>query len=376
MNGNLTLTLCLTHDCNLRCRYCYAGRKYAHAMSQETAEKALDLALAEAQRTGRNLDISFFGGEPLLEWPLLRHCCTYLQQKAEESATRIRFGITTNGTLLTRDKLEWMAGRDFLVGLSIDGSPAMHNTNRRFADGHGSHELAAEALGLLACFPHLRSKVICVVNPANCIHLREGVRWLHDHYHGPIALNFDYWSEWTDAQFESLTQELEGMVSDITDSYRVGQPMRVEAIDGKIRSHLYAGKEFCNHCRIGEQEIAVSVDGKLFPCSRMVGVGDEPEITFGDVRSGIDRAKQHYYIATRGNATPECRICTLRHRCTNTCGCTNYAGTGTINHVSPFLCNLQQTLIRLADSMAETLYQEKNSVFMDKFYCGFSPPAD
>lgn len=372
----LMLTLCLTHDCTLRCRYCYAGRKYAHAMSQDTAQRGMVLGLDEAARIGCGLDVSFFGGEPLMEWNLLQFCHEYLSRRAEEVNIPVRYGITTNGTLLTQDKLEWMAERDFLIGLSLDGSPTMHDTNRRFADGRSSHAAVWEALERINSFPKLRSKVICVVNPANHHYLREGVRWLHEHYKGDIGLNFDYWSEWTDAQFESLTQELEGMVSDITDSYRIGHPMRVEAIDGKIRSHLYAGKEFCNHCRIGEQEIAVSVDGKLFPCSRMVGVGDEPEITFGDVRCGIDRAKQHYYIATRGNATPECRICTLRHRCTNTCGCTNYAGTGSINRVSPFLCNLQQTLIRLADSMAETLYQEKNSVFMDKFYCGFALQED
>ena len=368
MPGNLTLTLCLTHDCNLRCRYCYAGRKYAHAMSRETAEKALDLALAEAQSTGRHLDISFFGGEPLLEWPLLQHCCNYILQKAEICGTLIRFGITTNGTLLTREMLDWMAERDFLVGLSIDGSPAMHNTNRCFPGGHGSHEHAAAALKLITTQPRLRSKLICVVNPANCIHLREGVRWLHEHYRGPIALNFDYWSEWTDAQFDTLSQQLELVAADVTASYRSGSPMQVECLESKIISHLHSHGENCLHCAIGEREIAVSVDGNFFPCSRMVGDGDAPSICFGNVHSGIDRARQNYIIATRGNATPECRLCEWSRRCLNTCGCTNYAATGHFNRVSPFLCNLQQTLIRLADEMAATLYREQNPDFMLRFY--------
>ena len=122
MEENLTLTLCLTHDCNLRCRYCYAGRKYAHAMSRETAERGMDIGLAEVVRTERGLDLSFFGGEPLLEWDLLQHCCNYLKQQAAEQGVRVRFGITTNGTLLTRKRLEWLAEQDFLVGLSVDGS--------------------------------------------------------------------------------------------------------------------------------------------------------------------------------------------------------------------------------------------------------------
>lgn len=80
---------------------------------------------------------------------------------------QVRYGITTNGTLLTPERLAWMASRDFLIGLSIDGSSAMHDTNRCFADGRGSHELVATALQRMAAIPGLRSKVICVVNPAN-----------------------------------------------------------------------------------------------------------------------------------------------------------------------------------------------------------------
>lgn len=368
MPGNLTLTLCLTHDCNLRCRYCYAGRKYAQAMSRDTAEQALRIALAEAQRAGQNLDISFFGGEPLLEWPLLKHCCHFIRALAEGSDTRIRFGITTNGLLLSPDKLDWLAAQDFLVALSIDGSPAMHNTNRCFADGRGSHEQAAAALARIAAFPSLRSKVICVVNPANHVHLCEGLRWLYAHYQGSIGLNFDYWSEWSDAQFESLCRQLDSVAEDVTDSYRMGSPIPLECLESKIMSHLRGAEKECVHCRIGEREIAVSVAGNFFPCSRMVGVGDAPAICFGNVRSGIDRARQQFIIATRGNTTPECKLCALRHRCLNTCGCTNYASTGSINRVSPFLCNLQQHLIHLADAMAETLYREQNPAFMQRFY--------
>jgi len=86
----------------------------------------------------------------------------------------------------------------------------------------------------------------------------------------------------------------------------------------------------------------------------MVGVGDAPAYTFGNVRTGIDRARQNFIIATRGNVTPECRLCELRHRCLNTCGCSNYATSGHINRVSPFLCNVQQLIIHSADRMVAT----------------------
>lgn len=370
MQKPLMLTLCLTHDCTLRCSYCYAGRKYAHAMSRETAELGMEAGLAEAARTKRGLDLSFFGGEPMLEWELLQHCRAYLARRAAEMGVRVRYGITTNGTLLSRERLAWLAEHDFLVGLSIDGSPAMHDTNRCYADGRGSHADVAKALELVHEFPDLRSKVICVVNPTNHYLLAEGVQWLHTHYNGNVGLNFDYWSEWSDEQFESLQAQLEALQQVMLDSYRQGTPMHIDNIIGKIRTAIHPDRCKCTECHIGEQEIAVSVDGHFFPCSRLVGVGDDPNVTFGHVSQGIDRAKQNFIIARRGNATPECRICALRHRCQNSCGCTNYAGTGLYNQVSPFFCNLEQTIIKLADELAGTLYREQNPAFLNDFYKG------
>ena len=367
MRRPLQLTLCLTHDCTLRCRYCYAGRKYAHAMCRETAEAGMDTGLAEAVRTGRGVDLSFFGGEPLMEWELLQHCHDYLKQRGSEQGVRLRFGVTTNGTLLNRERLEWLAERDFLVGLSLDGSPAMHDLNRCYADGRGSHAEVAAALELVQQFPALRSKIICVVNPANHHQLVEGVQWLHVHYHGDIGLNFDFWSEWSDAQFESLRTQLEQLQQLILESYRCGQPIRVANFEDKMRSALLPPGSCCAQCRIGEQELAVSVDGHFFPCSRLVGEGDNPALTFGHVHTGIDRAKQHYLIAQRGNVTPECKVCTLRHRCLNSCGCSNYAGTGYFNRVSPFLCHLEQSLIFMADNLLESLCQEQNKTFIRLF---------
>lgn len=363
----ITVTLCLTHNCNLRCRYCYAGRKTPCAMSRETARAGMDLALEEAARTGRSVDLSFFGGEPLLEWELLQYCHDYLKERGGRLCKPPRFGITTNGTLLTEERLRWMAERDFLVGLSVDGNETMHDMNRRFADGGGSHAAVAKALELLRAFPALRSKCICVVNAANCAHTADGVRWLHEHYDGSIGLNFDFWHEWNDEQFAVLEEQLQQIQQMMLAAYRAGERVpQTENIIGKIHSHLN-GKG-CGVCRFGEQEIAISAEGNLFPCSRLVGEGNSEAMNFGNVHTGIDRAKQTALIAARGNSTPACKLCSLRHRCMNGCGCTNYATSGRIDRVSPFLCSTERLLIRLADELAETLYRERNAAFMAAFY--------
>ena len=366
----LTCTLCLTHDCTLRCNYCYAGRKYSHAMSKETAQKAIDICLEEAKRMGRGLDLSFFGGEPLLEWSLLQWCYEYLESRKEGLIVPPRYGITTNGTLLTQEKLEWMAERNFLIGISIDGSPAMHNANRCYADGRGSHEAVARAVAMLNAHPTIRTKAICVVTPNNVQYLSEGVDWLAAHFNKEIGLNIDYWSEWTDEQYDILCEQYHIVALSILQSYRKGSPISLSNFEHKILSHLHSDEEMknCLLCTIGEREIAVTVDGNFFPCSRLVGIGDAPELNFGNVNEGINRARQEWIIANRGNKTPACKVCELRNRCLNSCGCTNHAASGYINQVSPFLCCSEKLFIEVADEIAEILYAEQNPSFIKRFY--------
>ena len=366
----LTTTLCLTHNCTLRCKYCYAGRKYSHAMSKETARKAIDISIEEANRLGRALDLSFFGGEPLMEWELLQWCYEYLESRKAKLPAPPRYGITTNGTLLTAEKLEWMAERNFLIGISIDGSAAMHNANRCYANGQGSHADVARAVELLNEHPTIRTKAICVVTPNNVHLLAEGVQWIAEHFKKEIGLNIDYWSEWSDEQFEILSEQYQRVAELVLQSYRNGNPIHLSNIDNKIQSHIHEPKstDNCAQCTIGEREIGVTVDGNFFPCSRLVGIGDEEQLNFGNVTDGINYARQHWIIANRGNNTPACKLCELRHRCVNSCGCTNHASTGHINQVSPFLCCSEKLAIETADNLAESLYAEQNQAFMQKFY--------
>lgn len=373
----LSLTLCLTHNCTLRCRYCYAGRKKQHSMSFETARLGMELAIAEARRMEGAVDLGFFGGEPLLEWDLLRRCYDYMSEHGPTTPAPVRYGLTTNMTLLTPDKLEWLLARDFKLGLSIDGSPAMHNANRRYASGRGSHEAILPALEWVNAHPGLRRECICVVTPSNVHLLAEGVQWLREHFlHGKINLNLDYWSEWTDEQFAVLEEQYAQVMQLTLAAYREGKPLLLTNFENKVFSHLHEQDEgYCERCHVGEREFAVSVDGNIFPCSRLVGRGDDPAITFGHVRTGIDRARQNWLIATRGNRTPACKLCALRRRCMNSCSCSNLAASGLWDQVSPFLCHSEQLLIRAADDVAEALYAERCPAFMERFY-GAADPAD
>lgn len=367
MLRTITCTLCLTRDCTLRCRYCYAGRKYAHSMSKETAKRAIDIVFEEACRTRKAADISFFGGEPLMEWELLQWCILYAEGHSAPLPARPRFSITTNGTLLTSEKIDWLAAHDVLIGLSIDGSPTMHNINRRHPNGGGSHVEVATALALIAVHPTLKSQLVCVVTPNNVEHLSKGIEWLSQHYHGNIGLNLDYWNQWSEADFAILCDQYKKVAAMVEQSYLKGEPIHLRNLEDKILTHLHPGKDTLR-CLTGEREIAVTADGTFFPCSRLIGDADNPEHNLGNVHEGINRAKQLAHIQARGCRTTSCSRCELRYRCLNSCACTNYAASGNINEVSPFLCCSEKLFIHTADELAERLYSLRNPAFMSQFY--------
>ncbi len=131
----MDLTLCLTHDCNLACSYCYAGHKRAVVMTRETAAAALDLAFREL-RTGK-LQLSFFGGEPLLEWDTLAWATDRARGMAADAGVDLQLTVTTNATLLTDERVAWLTDREFALGISIDGDRESHDRTRPARGGSG-----------------------------------------------------------------------------------------------------------------------------------------------------------------------------------------------------------------------------------------------
>jgi len=139
------LTLQVTQQCNLRCAYCaYSGiynnsRTHANAvMSFDVAKKAIDFFLERNNELSKVV-IGFYGGEPLLEFDLIKHCVEYSKSKVE--GKEIRFNMTTNGTLLTDKVVDFLVENDFTLAISLDGSKEEHDVNRKFINGQGSFDI-------------------------------------------------------------------------------------------------------------------------------------------------------------------------------------------------------------------------------------------
>jgi uncharacterized protein len=370
----MDFTLCLTHACNLRCAYCYAGEKSDRRMSWPVAQRSVDFCLEHAVNRARLLgrpaeaQIGFFGGEPLLEWDLLQRTTAYAMSEAERLGVTLRRTVTTNMSLLDEARAEWLRTREFHVGLSLDGNATMHDTLRRFPDGQGSHA---------ACAPALRfyrgadagAEVIVVIDPRNVEHLAASVEWLVSEDVRHISLNPNFYRAWPKLALAAWQEACERIGDLYIERFRRASPVRINVIDGKIRTHLKEGYAACDRCGFGEHEIAIAASGNIYPCERIVADDAcNADLCLGSVFSGFDPERRARVLAERGNNLGECEACDLRARCMNWCSCINYATTGTTNRVSGIVCHHEKMVIAVADRVGSTLYAESNPAFLSRFY--------
>jgi len=369
----MDFTLCLTHDCNLRCAYCYAGPKTAQRMTWKVARQAVDFCLDQtlkrAEVLGRppQAQLGYFGGEPLLEWPLLKRSADYTAERAERDRIALKKTVTTNMTLLDEEKTAWFRDRGFYLGLSLDGNADMHDSLRRFPDGAGSHAAAARALGFFRG-PAPHAEVIVVIDPRNVALLADSVQWLLEEDIRSIALNPNFYVAWPKPALDTWRAACERIADLYIERYRRSIPVRINIIDGKIRTRIKDGYAPCDRCGFGDNEIAIAASGSIYPCERIVADDSNEELRIGNVFTGFDAAKRARVVACRGNTVKECAACPLRDRCMNWCSCINYATTGAINQVAGLVCHHERMIVAVADRVGSTLFAEKNPEFLAKFY--------
>ncbi len=357
------LTLNLSHACPLSCHYCYAGKKISKAMSFETAMAGVELALASKPEL---LDISFFGGEPLLEWPLLQGVVEATKIRTAKSGARLRFTLTTSGILLNEERARWLAQEKFEIGLSLDGDRRSQDLGRLMADGSSSFE--ATLAGLHIALPTIsRVEVIMVLTPENAAYVAEGLRFLFREGARFISFNPNLYVDWPPESQALLSRAMREVADFFVERYLDDEPFYLDFIQSKIITRLKGGYACGDQCQFGADEVAVAPSGRLYPCERLVG-DDTGEMAMGHVETGFDELVRLQFLQQRGNDDPECARCSLKERCMNWCGCVNYASTGLINRASDFNCFYEKLCIQEADRAATRLWAAKNPAFLKRFY--------
>jgi uncharacterized protein len=345
--SNVVKALCLhvAHTCNLNCAYCFAAQGKFHGdaalMSFETGKQALDFLVAHSG-TRRNLEVDFFGGEPLMNFDVCRRLVAYARSIEKEAGKNFRFTLTTNGVGITDAVIDFANRECVNVVLSLDGRKEVHDRLRKFPDGSGSYE---------AIVPKFQKLVAA----------RGGkgyyMRGTYTHYNTDFTRDLFHMADLgftelsmepvvcppgdpyalTEEDLPVLMEQYEILAEDMLRRYKAGKPITFYhyILDLKHGPCIY---KRISGCGSGTEYMAVTPWGDLYPCHQFVG---DPAYRLGDVWKGVENtALQDEFRACNVYARPECADCWARLYCSGGCAANALHATGSIRGVYDYGCRL------------------------------------
>lgn len=335
-------------------------------MSRKTADAGIDFVLALARQHGiPRLDITFFGGEPLLEKALLLHIADRFI--AEKGDLTVDFKTSTNATLITAEVLQALDKRNIFISISIDGHPDIQNAQRPLAGGQGSARLVQKAIPLLLknnpC-----TNVTCVITPATAGEVRESVDWIFQQGFRFITTTLDYSADWTMEDMKLLTRSYEQLAKWYEQKMMKQERFYLSCFDERIRTRTFEPIATHERCHLGYRQFSIAPDGELYPCIQFVTTEKIPEFMIGHVNDGFNEACRNYITSASEKEKPECSGCQLKSRCSSWCACINYMSTGSIEKASPVVCQHERLLMPIADKVANRLWKKRSQLFVHKHY--------
>ncbi len=361
MNSLTNIVLLVAQSCNLRCRYCYAdGGGYGmqpQNMTAATVTRALERLLPMA--AGPRLTLSFFGGEPLLNLPLLQKAAALAPRLGDQAGIEIRFALTTNGTLLEGKALEFTRRYVDSLAVSLDGNAAVTDDARRFRLGKES-VYARVRIGLA----RLRAAGVpfslrATITPENVPFLAASAQHLSQL--GAVSLrmvpNFEN-TIWTEAALADLISGFEIIHRKALHLAMQGDvPLGGETIYPLLKNRLH-GVVRNRPCMAGEHMLAVAANGTLYPCDHFVG---RPEYAMGNVHDtefpgpAFAQVRQRL-AANTTTARPVCRDCAVNAICGGECPAVTTKSTADATSPGANFCHFKRETVnrlqRLLDQIS------------------------
>lgn len=332
-------------------------------MSLITGKKIVDFAFDTAS-SKRLINFSYFGGEPLLRFKLIKEITEYIRDKQQENARPISISITSNGTLLSQSIIDFLKEENIGLCISIDGPAHVHNLNRIYMDGSGSFEKVIEKLNL--AIGQLEDvQVNAVYGPDTIEFLPDVVSFFMKFGISAIHLNPNICASWKENKITKLQENYMQIAHHYIKSYQSGREIAVNLIDSKVIIFLKGGYDCFDTCGMGETEWGFSPSGNIYPCERFIGNDYNSSFCLGNIHTGIVPSKLSSLLAKRGNQNEECKKCLLQKYCMNWCGCTNYYMTNHTNLTGPMICESEKAAIQAANEVLITL--KDNELFLDHF---------
>lgn len=298
-------TIDLTEACNLACTYCFTWGKTKKKLSFEMGKRIIDFFYDWTEPNEQHYEISFWGGEPLLEFPLMTKLIEYSQSKPLGSKTA--YGGTTNGLLLDEYKLIWMRENKAKFMISIDGVKEVHDQFRVYPNGHGSwDDLAKKIPIILKYWPDARFRLS--LTSTLIPYFMKSIEWLYNEGVRWIAFSPVFEEDWSDDKLKELEEQLIHL-SEFINSH-----------PGFFCHHMTdPGRGIWQQypCGAGRSYVGFSTEGKIYPCHRFNKYGDTPENIkkreewcIGDIETGFNKKRQQFldYPERRKQDCGECEI--------------------------------------------------------------------
>ncbi len=358
------LCLHIAHSCNLNCSYCFASQGKYHGeralMSFEVGKQALDF-LIENSKGRRNLEVDFFGGEPLMNFEVVKELVAYARSREKECGKNFRFTLTTNGVLVDDGVIEFANKEMSNVVLSLDGRKEVHDRFRVDYAGHGSWEKIVpkfqkfvEARGgknyyMRGTFTHHNPDFLEDIKTM----LDLGFTELSME---PVVCAPDDPSALTAEDLPIVLEQYEQLAQLMLQRHREGKPFTFYhyMIDLKGGPCVY---KRVSGCGSGTEYMAVTPWGDLYPCHQFVG---EEAFKLGNVWDGVTNLqKQEEFASCNVYTRPECADCWAKLYCSGGCAANAYHATGAITGVYQYGCELFRKRMECAIMLeaAKTLEQ-------------------
>lgn len=316
------IVLQVANDCNLNCKYCYgAGGTYNRVrelMTFETAKKSIDYFLANSGER-KELYIVFFGGEPLLNFALIKQVIHYCESLEEKIDKKFRYSMTTNGTILNDEIADYIKKYNITVMISMDGPKEIQDAYRCYENGCGSYEVIEKNIerfkelrgGHLTvrstiCGPNIQmSDIRKSLLKAGFTNVLMSLVDIDEK--SPLAINKD--------QKEDLLRQYEILAKDFVEdikNYKV--PNNRLFLD--VLEKLYYKHLTIRSCSAGLYGFAIGSDGNIYPCQRFMGMED---YIIGNLDDGIDVDKILSYSHANVEEKKDCQQCWIRYLCGGAC---------------------------------------------------------
>ncbi len=321
------LELVVTERCNLRCTYCFERRMQRQQdMTAQTARSALRL-LFDYSAAARDLRIVFFGGEPLLNVPVIEEVVSLARTMADAAGKRVSFDMTTNGTLMTDHLAAYFARNGVAPLISIDGDKASHDASRRDAAGNGTFDRAVRALAFVAEHGQ-RLGIKMTVAPCNAARLCEDVHALYRRGVRHFVVGHATGVPWTDKNRAVYAEQLCMLLR-----WRDSLGDANLTFGGDPVPSAGTGAHF--GCRAGRSSITVAPDGQLTGCSKILALDNRHLICrLGDVRWGLYHFRNRLEIHSAFRLKERCEQLGIARDYKGGCFAANYEESNDMYHPS------------------------------------------